>query len=230
MVAVLARAVINKKNKMTNKPKIILTVAISGAGKSTFCQEYLAKYPSTIYLCPDVMRGVMAGDEGEQNHNYQVFNVLDYACRYFMSLGKDILIDATNYNIKNRKCWLRAAKDYYYEVIGLTFEATLAECLVRNETREKRVPIDVIQRQHDNYQKPELSEGFDKILLADDYLQQITWEMPAWNYGEAISAEDFHAAMKKSTFSKEECQEITKKHLAKMFKNDKIGEGGFGNI
>ncbi len=167
-----------------NKPKIILLIAISGSGKSTFAQEYLAKYPNTILLCPDVMRGAISGDEGNQSYNKVVFDVLDNMTEYFMRLGKDILVDATNYNVKNRRSWITAARRNHYEVIGLTLEATLAECLVRNQGRERKVENWVIEKQFDGYQKPELSEGFDKILLADDYLQQITWEMPVFNHGE----------------------------------------------
>ncbi len=159
-----------------NNPKLILLIAPSGSGKSTFAKKYLAQYPATIYLCPDVMRGVLTGDEGIQGMNGEVFSILCDMCRYFMRLGQDILVDATNYNIGNRSTWIKYRKEYNYEVIGLTFDTTLAECLVRNEGRERKVPLFVIQNQHDNYQKPELSEGFDAIMDAEDYLVKLAYD------------------------------------------------------
>ncbi len=176
-----------------NKPKLILLIAPSGSGKSTFAKKYLAQYPTTIYLCPDVMRGALGGDESNQEVNNIVFSVLRDMLHYFSRLEKDILVDATNYNFKNRKNWIQYAN---YEIIGLTFETTLAECLVRNEGRERRVPLDVIHRQFDNYQKPELSEGFNKITNAEDYIKDLE-QASAKEFIRKITLDDFDAWRKK---------------------------------
>ena len=160
----------------TNKPKLIILCAPSGSGKSTVAKDYLAQNPSTVYLCPDSMRGCLTGDESRQDVNSSVFHFITQMCRYFMYLKKDILIDATHCNKRWRKDWIRFAKEHHYEIIALTFETTLAEALVRNEGRDRRVPIEVITRQFDNFQKPELEEGFDKIVNSDDYMREIIYD------------------------------------------------------
>ncbi len=160
----------------TNKPQIIILIGPSGCGKSTFAEEFIRNNPSYIYLNPDTMRGVIGKDNSDQTVNNEVFSVMGKMGIYFAKLGNNMLVDATNYNKSNRKLWLRIAKDYHYECVGVTFDTDLATCLIRNETREYRVPLWVVHKMFDNYEKPTIEEGFNWVVNSEDYVQAQTDE------------------------------------------------------
>jgi len=156
----------------TNKPQIVILIAPSGAGKSTFAKEFIRNNPSYVCLNADTLRGVIGENESDQLINARVFSVLTDMTKYFMKLGNNILVDNTNYNLRNRKTFVDLGKANYYEVIAVTFDTDLATCLIRNESRERRVPLDVLHRQFDNYEKPTIEEGFSQIVNAEDFLQE----------------------------------------------------------
>jgi predicted kinase len=137
---------------------IILLVGISGAGKSTWAKKFLQDNPQYIYLNADKMRLIMTGDESNQDKNYQVFQTLEHMASYLMSLGNNLIIDNTNYNKKNRLIWNRLATAFNYNKEWVVFKTPLEQCILNNEKRARKVPIDVIKRQHENFTIP-LDEG-----------------------------------------------------------------------
>jgi predicted kinase len=144
---------------------IILLVGISGAGKSTWAKKFLQNNPQYIYLNADKMRLIMTGDESNQDKNYQVFQTLEHMTSYLMSLGNNLIIDNTNYNKKNRLIWNRLATAFNYNKEWVVFKTPLEQCILNNEKRARKVPIDVIKRQHENFTIP-LDEG-GKITYVD---------------------------------------------------------------
>jgi len=144
---------------------IILLVGISGAGKSTWAKKFLQDNPQYIYLNADKMRLIMTGDESNQDKNYQVFQTLEHMASYLMSLGNNLIIDNTNYNKKNRLIWNRLATAFNYNKEWVVFKTPLEQCILNNEKRARKVPIDVIKRQHENFTIP-LDEG-GKITYVD---------------------------------------------------------------
>jgi predicted kinase len=144
---------------------IILLLGISGSGKSTWAKKFLQDNPQCIYINADKMRLTITGDESNQDKNYQVFQTLEHMASYLMSLGKDLIIDNTNYNKKNRLIWNRLATAFNYNKEWIVFKTPLEQCILNNEKRERKVPIDVIKRQHENFTIP-LDEG-GKITYID---------------------------------------------------------------
>lgn len=137
---------------------IILLCGISGSGKSTWAKHWLQGSPQFIYVSTDHMRAIVTGDESNQDKNNLVFQTLEYMVSYLMSQGKDILLDATNYNRKNRLIWNRLATAFNYNKEWIIFKTPLEQCLINNNKRERKVPTDVIKRQHENFTIP-LDEG-----------------------------------------------------------------------
>lgn len=154
---------------MSTKPKLYLTIGPSGSGKTTWATEYCAKNPGTIYINPDIMRAVLTGNESNQDKNAEVFDVCGKMCEYFMRLGSDILIDATNYNKKNRRCFVGLGRNNYYEIIAIIFKTDVNTCFLRNSLRERRVPNDIIQKHFDLYEAPNLQE-FHQIIQSEDLI------------------------------------------------------------
>ncbi len=75
-----------------------------------------------------------------------------------MSIGKPILLDATNYNQKNRLIWNRLTTAYNYEKTWVIFKTPLEQCLLNNEKRARHVPPEIIKKQYENLTLP-LDEG-----------------------------------------------------------------------
>ncbi len=144
-----------------------MTIGCSGSGKSTWARKFLEQNPDYIYLNADTMRLCMTGDESNQDRNHQVFQTLENMVGYFMILGKNLIIDCTNYNRKNRLIWNRLATAHDYQKTWVVFQTSLEQCIRNNEKRERRVPVDVIRRQHENLSLP-LDEGGE--------IQYVDWE------------------------------------------------------
>jgi predicted kinase len=139
--------------------KVILTCGPSGCGKSTWCQKFLAQNPEYIYISSDHMRAIITGDESNQDRNHQVFQTLEHMVSYLMSQRKPLILDATNYSVKNRLIWNRLATAYNYSKKWIVFKTSLEQCLINNEKRERKVPESVIRRQHENLTLPLTENG-----------------------------------------------------------------------
>ncbi len=154
-----------------NKPQIILLCAIPGSGKTTFREQFIKNNPSYIVLCADVMRGVIGQSESDQEVNYPVFQTLNRMEEYFCKLGVSMVIDETHYKKKYRRFSIELAKKYHYEVIAVTFDTDLATCLVRNEGRDRKVPLHIIHKMFDQYEAPTIEEGFNWVVNSEDFPQ-----------------------------------------------------------
>lgn len=141
-------------------------MGISGAGKSTHVQKLKSENPSALIISPDSIRGELSGgDEGDQSQNYKVFKIaharLDTAMRNQVPL---IIWDATCYNKKNRKEPISIAKQHGYQVEVHMKKVSLDTAIKQNQMRQRKVPDDVIKRQFDGWQDPDVSEGIDNIV------------------------------------------------------------------
>jgi predicted kinase len=143
-----------------------MMIGIAGSGKSTYSttlQKNLHYEP--IIISSDGIRFNICGDESVQSKNDLVFNTIRSILIYNMSLNKDIIYDATNYNRKNRKIVMSLASAFNYNVIGYYFDIPLEECKKRNQSRERVVPEHVLEKQFSKLKMPELDEGFSEIVV-----------------------------------------------------------------
>lgn len=143
-----------------------LMVGVSGSGKSTYVQKLKQEHVESTIICPDVIRGELSnGDESDQSKNGQVFQLafsrLDTAMKNNIPF---IIWDATCYNIKNRKDPIRIAKFYGYKVVAYVKKVKLEVAKKQNQTRDRKVPDWVIDKQFGGWQEPSTSEGIDLIV------------------------------------------------------------------
>lgn len=141
-------------------PKFIMLIGPSGSGKST-----LSKMLGGIHLSSDAIREELWGDASDQQNGAKVFQVLNERTLTALKEGKDVVYDATNLYSKNRKALI---EDIRAKVPGCFFEAyvcdtPLEECIARQDLRDRKVPIEVIERQYSRLQLPTLDEGWDAI-------------------------------------------------------------------
>lgn len=133
------------------------------SGKNYYSYAAFPEALGYVSLCADELREIITGDESNQDRNHIVFEQLFNFARILLRQNKDIVIVNTNYNKKNRKNWVKLAKEFDAELIAVIMETPLDVCLKRNAVRERKVPEDIIRKQFANYEPPTLAEGFDKI-------------------------------------------------------------------
>lgn len=141
--------------------KLMMLIGPSGSGKST-----LARLLGGVHLSSDAIREELWGDASDQRNGAEVFRVLNERTVATLKEGKDVVYDATNLFAKNRKALI---EDIRAEVPGCFFEAyvcdtPLEECIARQDLRDRKVPVEVIERQYSRLQLPTLDEGWDAIL------------------------------------------------------------------
>lgn len=141
----------------TTKPHLTMLCGIPASGKSTYAAALRAKRPEMAYICPDVLRGELDGDQNDQRSNARIFSaVIPALMQSAAAEDRDILFDATNGTRKNRRGILEQAKALGYSAHAIVFHTPLEVCLARNAAREKRVPDEVIHRMHLRFHPPVL--------------------------------------------------------------------------
>ena len=142
------------------KPVFICIVGIPGAGKSTYVEKY--KSEGYVIHASDKLRAEM-GDETDQSHNTEVFEILNNRIKDDLLNGKNVVCDATNLRRRNRIHLINMIRrtNCYKKciVVATPFE----ECICNNASRERKVPEDVMFRMYTNFQMPCKEEGWDEV-------------------------------------------------------------------
>ncbi len=96
-------------------------------------------------------------------------------------------VDATNLSPKERRHWIKMARDFGYEVQAVYFDVPLEVCMERNRRRNRVVPEDVMHRMAGKLKPPTFDEGFSKIVVVrvKQHPSQAGGEEPAHSEGVA---------------------------------------------
>lgn len=148
---------------MNKKGTLILPIAIPGAGKSSWAESYKVLNPDTIIVSSDSIRKEIYGDENDQTHNCEVFNLVNSRCREGLLEGKTVICDATNLNRKRRMSFIKSMPPCNVEAV--VFAIPFEVCCERNSKRERVVPPYVMERLYKSFQPPFYNEGFDEIEI-----------------------------------------------------------------
>lgn len=157
----------------------IMTIAISGAGKSYWAEHQEGDY---IILDSDKIRGVLFGDEASQENNQLVFKTMKEKTIEALSAGQSCIYCACNLSSKRRANLVselrRKFPDIHYKCVVLN--CSIETCLKRNGARERQVPRSAIIRQISQFQIPLYGEGWDEIQIintenfTEEYIEELT--------------------------------------------------------
>ena len=129
------------------KSTMVILMGLQGSGKSTFfAREFADKGFEHISL--DMLKTRRKEAEVLQD------------C---IDNNKDCVIDNTNPTKADRSRYIVPGKHSDFRVVGYFLQSKLADCLERNERRERKVPKKGILATFNKIEMPSLQEGFDEL-------------------------------------------------------------------
>ena len=146
---------------------LYITVGLPGIGKSTYVKNFI-KDKDIEYLSSDSLRAVYGKSEEDQTVTPLVFGHIKRKVDEFLKDGKNVLVDATSVNRKERSDYINTAKKYGAKVVAIVFKMDRQGLIERNKKRGEQggrvVPDFVIDKMLNKFEEPSYSEGIDVII------------------------------------------------------------------
>lgn len=145
--------------------KFIMMVGIPGSGKSSVAAE-IVQEERGIVVSSDNIREELFGNASNMGKNGVIFGEMLKRSLKELEKGKSVIYDATNIRRSERKSLLKKFDKYYKECYFIN--VSLEEALKRNFSRNRQVPEEVIVKMFERLQSPEVTEGWDNIIVIAD--------------------------------------------------------------
>jgi predicted kinase len=146
---------------------LYITVGLPGSGKSTYAKEFI-KGKEIEYLSSDSLRAVYGKDETDQSVTSIVFGHIKRKVDEFLKDGKNVMVDATSVNRKERSDYINTAKKYGAKVVAIVFKMDRQGLIDRNKKRGEQggrvVPDWVIDKMLNKFEDPSYNEGIDVMI------------------------------------------------------------------
>lgn len=147
-------------------PEFIMTVGISGSGKSRWCynQHNIA---TDIVADSDEIRRELWDDANDQQNPDKVFSEMFARTKSALSHNINVFYCATNLSMRYRIHTLNQIKRRFPDVKCrvVVFNTPLFICKEWNKKRERQVPDWLFERQMKSFQMPVYNEGWDVIEI-----------------------------------------------------------------
>lgn len=154
------------------KPHIILTVGVSGSGKSTYACSLVDNNPDYVRVNRDEVRAMLFGFMRPEDHSayYKskgigkkeelVTEVEDNIIMAALHIGKNVIVDATHLKMK----YINRFRKLGHPVELHIFNPPLETCVDRDRLRERTVGREIIERQYDSLMKLAPQLGFEEAF------------------------------------------------------------------
>ena len=152
--------------------KLYMMIGVPGSGKSTYAKNFIEytrhkEGRNIVYISRDEIRfSLLKAGDSYFSKEKQVYKIFIEKTREALKAGNDVLIDATHMTWGSRhKVFRNLTNINGLEVYGIWMKTPFMECAKRNQAREGilRVPDDQFKNMIDNFEEPDLDEGFKNI-------------------------------------------------------------------
>ena len=150
--------------------ELVIMIGTPGAGKSTWAKD---NFPQMDYICMDEIRKEVCGNTADQTRNVEVAKVGFARLYESLRARRSVIWDATSPTMKQRKGLIDAARQQGAYVTEIWMDTSLKTSLLRNASRERVVPEDVLRKKHSQLQFPRSYE-YDRLLLVEE-VKNVKW-------------------------------------------------------
>lgn len=156
--------------------KIILTLGVSNAGKSTYAHKYIQENPNTIELNRDQVRFTCVAPHAS---SYDDYPFTDYSEEYVSEIihnqlllalkqGKDVIVSDTNLSPYTRAKWIQIANDFNCDMEYVIFHSHFEQLFYKSDsTTLFQLPDHVVNNQYkkfthflDEHLNPQINYSF----------------------------------------------------------------------
>ena len=152
-----------------------MMIGLSGSGKTHFGRA-IAKNNNAVYVSSDLFRKEKYGDESIQGDNEELFDSVYRIILQHLANEKSVVFDATNLNYKRRMSFLQRIKSVKCSKIAIWVATPVQACLKNNESRERKIPEYVIDRQFKSFTIPQYFEGWDNIEIIWNIRDELNYD------------------------------------------------------
>ena len=135
---------------MKNNLKVIILIGISGAGKSTWAKNFIAKNENYVRVSRDEFRYMLKNQQICEN---KIENLITELCEdvIIKSLVKkqNVIIDNTNLKLKYINNFIKLVQDYA-DIEYILFDTSVEKCIERDKNREKQVGEKIINKMNND--------------------------------------------------------------------------------
>ena len=158
---------------------LVVLVGPSYSGKSTVCEFFKRYYKMNelpmCVVCPDDIREELLGDASDQSNGKMIFETAyERVDKALNSSLNTVFFDATSLTPARRKPLIEIAKKHRTPCFAVVMpDFTEEELTARVATRERKVPLEIVEKQRQKFTLPTRAEGFDRVWKAEEYIDRL---------------------------------------------------------
>ena len=154
--------------------KVIILKGLPASGKSTIAKELVAKSGYNYQrINKDDLRHMLHDSQWSKNNEKIILKTRDALINLYLSEGKSVIIDDTNFHQPHIDTIKSIAEKYGAECEVRFIDTPLEECIARDLKRPNSVGKDVIMRMYNQYLKPKREDCRQDPTLPDCYIVDI---------------------------------------------------------
>lgn len=134
--------------------KILILRGLPASGKSTYAKELVSVNHNWVRVNKDDLRAMMNGGVFSGKLEKHIVRIERALAENALRLGKNVIVDDTNFNPDHEIFFRALAYQYNAEVEVKFFDTPLEECIKRDNKRPNGVGESVIRRMYNQYLKP----------------------------------------------------------------------------
>lgn len=152
--------------------KVLMLKGLPASGKSTYAKDLASKNHNWVRVNKDDLRAMMNNGEFSGKLEKQVIRTEREIAENTLKLGKNVVIDDTNFNPIHEEYFRQLAKTHKAEFEIKFFDTPLEDCIERDNKRANGVGETVIRKMYNQYLKPqsavyERDETLPRAIICD---------------------------------------------------------------